>query len=192
MTDGTKTPQRTTTYEGRLTDTSRWDSFQIRPDDVFICTPPKCGTTWTRAICANLIFGKPDFDGKITDISPWVDSKIESLEMCMGILESQTHRRFIKTHTPLDGIPYSDSSEYLVVYRDPRDAYFSVRNHLLNMLNPPEMPQLSKDPKEGFLAWVEAPFEPGIGEQRSLEAFAQHFEFLGLSPSQEFTFFPLQ
>ena len=124
MTIDTELPQRTSTYVGRLTDTNRWDSFRARPDGIFICTPPKCGTTWTQAICANLIFGKSDFEGRITDISPWVDSKLESSDICMGTLESQTHRRFVKTHTPLDGIPYYESNEYLVVYRDPKDAFF--------------------------------------------------------------------
>jgi len=175
MTTETDLPQRTTAYVGRFTDTTRWDSFRARPDDVLICTSPKCGTTWTQAICANLVFGKPDFEGKITDISPWVDSNLESLDVCMRTLESQAHRRFVKTHTPLDGIPYFASSEYLIVYRDPRDTYFSVRNHLLNMLNPPDIPQLADDPKDGFLAWVAAPFEIGLGEQRSLAAFTQHF-----------------
>ena len=93
----------------------------------------------------------------------------------MGVLESQTHRRFVKTHTPLDGVPYFVRCEYFVVYRDPKDVYFSVRNHLLNMLNPPEIAPLANDPREGFRAWLEAPFEPGVGEQRSLEAFIQHF-----------------
>jgi hypothetical protein len=122
-----------------------------------------------------LILGTPDFEGKITDISPWFDSKLESLEKCLDDLETQSHRRFIKTHTPLDGIPYFESSQYLIVYRNPKDAYFSVRNHLFNMLEPPEIPQLANDPREGFRAWIDAPFEEGLGEQRSLEAFVQHF-----------------
>ena len=174
-TDRTDIPQRTSTYVGRLTDTSRWDSFTNRTGDVLICTPPKCGTTWTQAICANLIFGTPDFEGKITDVSPWFDSKLESLQTCLDVLGSQPHRRFIKTHTPLDGIPYFQSCHYLIVYRNPKDAYFSVRNHLLNMLEPPKIPQLSHDPGKGFRAWIEAPFEHGLGEQRSLEALVQHF-----------------
>lgn len=168
-------PARTTKYVGLLTDTDRWDAFQPRADDIFVCTPPKCGTTWTQAICANLIFGKADFEGKITDISPWIDSKIESEEICARVLKAQTHRRFIKTHTPLDGIPYFESCEYLIVYRDPRDAYFSIRNHLRNMRNTPDMPQLAEDPKEGFVAWVESPFKEGVGDQRSLEAFTRHY-----------------
>ena len=70
-------PEPTSTYAGRLTDTSRWASFLVRPGDIFICTPPKCGTTWTQAICAHLIFGTMVIPGKLTNISPWFDSKLE-------------------------------------------------------------------------------------------------------------------
>ena len=94
----------------------------------------------------------------------------------MATLESQDHRRFVKTHTPLDGVPYFPSCKYLIVYRDPKDVYFSLRNHLLNMIDPPDIPQLASDPRKGFSAWLNTPFEPGMGEQRSLEAFAYHFE----------------
>ena len=41
-------------------------------------------------------------------------------------LESQTHRRFIKTHTPLDGIPLDDRATYIVVARHPLDAVVSM------------------------------------------------------------------
>ena len=136
MSESVEYPVRTTRYQGWLVDTDRWNSFSSRVGDIFICTPPKCGTTWTQAICANLIFGTSDFGSKLTDISPWIDSKIESEEVCRSSLELQTHRRFIKTHTPLDGIPYFDACEYLVVYRDPKDTYFSLRNHLLNLQEP--------------------------------------------------------
>lgn len=171
-------PKRKTTYLGPLTDTNRWDDFGVREDDIFICTPPKCGTTWTQAICAFLILDTLQLNGNLLHISPWFDSKLLSLEDCLRILEGQTHRRFIKTHTPLDGIPYFDHSVYLMVYRDPKDAYFSIRNHLLNMVDipNPDMPQLAADPRDGFRAWLQAPFEPGIGEQRSLEAFTHHFQ----------------
>jgi hypothetical protein len=41
--------------EGFVFDSSRWDSFERRPGDIIICTPPKCGTTWTQMICALLV-----------------------------------------------------------------------------------------------------------------------------------------
>lgn len=100
------------------------------------------------------------------------------------------HRRFIKTHTPLDGISYFPSCEYLLAYRGPKGACFSRRNHLLNMQNPPDLPQLAADFNEGFRAWVEELFEPGAGGQRSLEAFIQHFcSFRNYQHLENFHFF---
>ena len=171
-------PQRTVTYLGPRTDTNRWDLFQARENDIFVCTPPKCGTTWTQAICAFLILDTNRLEGNLGEISPWIDNKRMPIDVRLGILEAQTHRRFIKTHTPLDGIPYFENSVYLMVYRDPRDAYFSLRNHRFNMFDPPnfDSPQLAANPRDGFRAWLQAPFEPGTGEQGSLEAFVYHFQ----------------
>lgn len=46
---------------------------------------------------------------------------------------TQTHRRFIKTHTPLDGIPNDPTVTYICVGRDPRDAALSMDRHIDNM-----------------------------------------------------------
>jgi aryl sulfotransferase len=48
-------------------------------------------------------------------------------------LDAQTHRRFIKTHTPLDGLPVDPSVTYLCVGRDPRDVALSMDNHMDNL-----------------------------------------------------------
>ena len=39
-------------YEASMYDSSRWDGFGLRPGDIIISTPPKCGTTWMQMICA--------------------------------------------------------------------------------------------------------------------------------------------
>ena len=46
-------------YRCGLTDSSRWREFQLRPDDIVISVPSKCGTTWMQMICALLIFQTP-------------------------------------------------------------------------------------------------------------------------------------
>lgn len=129
------TPEKTANYFGPFTDTTRWDDFKHRPDDIFICTPPKCGTTWTQAICAMLVFGKVDHGHKPGIISPWIDAQLAPIDEYLNQVESQKHRRFIKTHTPLDGIPYYPGCTYLVVVRDPRDVYLSALDHRDNMNN---------------------------------------------------------
>jgi aryl sulfotransferase len=42
---------------------------------------------------------------------------------------AQTHRRFLKTHLALDGIPYDESMQYIYVGRDLRDVFMSLWNH---------------------------------------------------------------
>ena len=50
----------------------------------------------------------------------------------MRDLDAQTHRRFIKTHTPLDGLPLHDDVTYVIVGRDPR-RQVSMEHHRRNM-----------------------------------------------------------
>ena len=73
-------PRQSQAYFGPITDTSRWQNFRHRTDDIFICTPPKCGTTWTQAICAMLVFGKADHGAMPGMISPWIDAQFAPIE----------------------------------------------------------------------------------------------------------------
>ncbi|KIN64295.1 Sulfotransferase [Sulfitobacter noctilucicola] len=43
------------------------------------------------------------------------------------------HRRCLKSHTPMDGLPLNDHAQYICVFRHPIDAHFSYRKHLRNM-----------------------------------------------------------
>jgi hypothetical protein len=122
-----------TRYRSIIADSGRWDGFSFRPGDVVISTPPKCGTTWTQMLCALLIFDGPDFPAALANLSPWLDMCNRPLAEVTADLAAQTHRRFIKTHTPLDGLPLHDDVTYLVVGRDPRDVMISYEHHAANM-----------------------------------------------------------
>jgi len=140
-------PERKYTYNNITTNSQRWDGFKPRAGDVIISTPPKCGTTWTQMICALLIFQKPKFERKLTDYTPWLDMAVKPVEEVLATYEAQTHKRFIKTHTPLDGIPYFENVNYLFVARDPRDAFISMGNHFGNM-RPEAVARLMKSAQE--------------------------------------------
>ena len=120
-------------YRSIIADSSRWDGFAFRPGDVVISTPPKSGTTWTQMLCALLIFDGPVFPAPLDQVSPWLDMSNRPLAEVTAALAAQTHRRFIKTHTPLDGLPLHPDVTYLVVGRDPRDVAISYEHHAANL-----------------------------------------------------------
>jgi aryl sulfotransferase len=119
-------------YKTIMYDSARWDGFTLRPDDIVISTPPKCGTTWMQMICALLVFQTPDLPQPLDIISPWLDMQTRSRDDIVADLEAQTHRRLIKTHTPLDGIPELEGVTYITIGRDPRDVGVSWEYHMKN------------------------------------------------------------
>lgn len=120
-------------YRNFVWNNARWDGFDLRPDDIIISTPPKCGTTWMQMQCALLLFRTPDLPKPLATLSPWLEMNTRPKDDVWSDLAAQTHRRFIKSHTPLGGIPWDDRVTYLHVARDPRDAGLSWDNHLMNM-----------------------------------------------------------
>jgi aryl sulfotransferase len=117
-------------YRSAVADNSRWRGFVPRPDDIFVCTPAKCGTTWAQTIVASLLWPDGDAPGPVVSISPWLEAQFDPIDDVLGRLDAQTHRRFIKTHTPADGIPFFDHAKYIFVARDGRDAFMSMCNHM--------------------------------------------------------------
>jgi aryl sulfotransferase len=176
-----------------VADSARWDSFVFRPGDIVISTPAKSGTTWMQMICALLVLQTPDFERPLGRLSPWLDLETRPLHEVLGDLEAQPHRRFLKTHTPLDGLPFDERVTYVCVGRDPRDCAFSARNHLRNMdldgalevveavVGPEEMgkrlPKRPPPPPESeldwFWSWVELA-RPPTETVMSLRATLHH------------------
>ena len=112
-------------------DSTIWDAFAFRDDDVVIATYAKSGTTWVQQIVANLIFAGAA-DVPVAEISPWLDLRVPPKPVKLAALEAQTHRRFVKTHLPVDALVYSPKAKYLFVGRDGRDVVWSLYNHHAN------------------------------------------------------------
>jgi hypothetical protein len=107
-------------------DSARWSNFRFRAGDIVISTRSKCGTTWMQMICALLVFGTSDLPAPLSELSPWLDHEIEPAADVVRRLEDQRHRRFVKTHTPLDGVPVDRRATYVVVGRHPLDMAVSL------------------------------------------------------------------
>ena len=124
------TPYR---YQSPDEDSGRWLGFPFRGGDLVISTRSKTGTTWLQMICGLLIFQTPRLPAPLGQLSPWLDHLIAPREQVYAQLAAQQHRRFIKTHTPLDGIPVDPRASYLVTGRHPLDVAVSLYHHSGNI-----------------------------------------------------------
>lgn len=113
-------------YQSPDEDSARWSQVVFRPGDVVISTRSKHGTTWMQMICALLVFQTPDLPAPLAELSPWVDWLVLPQDEVLARLRSQRHRRVLKTHTPLDGVPLDPQARYVVVCRHPLDAAVSL------------------------------------------------------------------
>lgn len=122
-------PVKTREIHNHHMDSTVWNDFKFRDDDIVIGTWAKSGTTWMQQIVSQLIFdGAEGID--VPTLSPWVDMRIMPPE-AIAALEQQTHRRFLKTHLPVDALVFSPKAKYIYVARDGRDACWSAYNHFL-------------------------------------------------------------
>jgi aryl sulfotransferase len=123
-------PVKTREMHNHHMDSTVWNRFKFRPGDIVVATYAKSGTTWTQQIVAQLIFnGAEGID--VPHLSPWVDLRIMPPEAIAG-LEQVPHRRFVKTHLPVDALVFSPQAKYLYIGRDGRDAIWSMYNHHAN------------------------------------------------------------
>lgn len=121
-------PRKTRELMNHHMDSTVWNDFNFRPDDVVVATYAKSGTTWTQQIVGQLVFnGDPSV--AIHEISPWVDLRVPPKQDKLAALEAQTHRRIVKTHLPLDALVFDPQAKYIYIGRDGRDVVWSFYNH---------------------------------------------------------------
>jgi hypothetical protein len=165
-------PDSPVRYRSADEDSARWNGFVFRDRDIVISTRSKSGTTWMQMICALLVFQTPKLPAPLVDLSPWLDWLGAPREEVHSRLAAQRHRRFIKTHTPLDGVPLDPRVHYVVVARHPLDMAVSLYHQGAN-LDRARMRQLTGRPEPEERAgpppslhqwlgtWIEREVEPG-------------------------------
>jgi aryl sulfotransferase len=128
MPDAIQWPEKTREMHNHHFDSTFWDDFEFRDDDIVIATYAKSGTTWVQQIVSQLIF-----DGaeglEVAHMSPWIDLRIPPREVKMPEVAAQEHRRFVKTHLPVDALVFSPKAKYIYIARDGRDVVWSMYNH---------------------------------------------------------------
>ncbi|MGH6934124.1 MAG: sulfotransferase domain-containing protein, partial [Dongiaceae bacterium] len=91
-------------------------------------TYAKSGTTWVQQIVSQLVFAGAE-DLPVAEMSPWLDLRVPPKQLKLAAVAAQAHRRFIKTHLPVDALVYSPKAKYLYIGRDGRDVAWSLHNH---------------------------------------------------------------
>ena len=159
-------PKKTRELKHCIMDSTIWNDFNFRDDDIIVATWQKSGTTWLQQIIAQLVFQGKTEGIPISEVSPWVDMRLPPPELRPD-LDLQTHRRFLKTHLPADALVYSPKAKYVYIARDGRDCLWSLYNHhhsltpelyealkslpnIAPVFEPPEI----DNPREYFLAWL--------------------------------------
>jgi aryl sulfotransferase len=135
-------------YRSHDEDSARWLDLAFRPGDIVISTRSKSGTTWMQMICALLVFRRPELPAPLAQLSPWVDWLVLPSDQVLAGLAAQQHRRFMKTHTPLDGVPIDADVTYIVVARHPLDMAVSLY-HQGDNLDRARLQELTGNPESG-------------------------------------------
>ena len=102
--------------------------YKAQPEDLFIATYPKCGTTWTMNIVFLILNDGVPLSGneKMDDVFPHLEEvgadKVQNLELKGGY-------RLIKTHLPYSMTPQNSKAKYIYIARNPKDCCVSFFHH---------------------------------------------------------------
>jgi aryl sulfotransferase len=147
--------ERRREYRGVVTDTDVRTWFTPRRDDVFVVTPPKCGTTWVLNIVMMLIHGRAIPDAGGSQHAPWLDAAFRDRHAVTAFPDGLDRRRCIKTHTPMDGISYAAEPSYVALCRHPVDVHLSLRTHAGNMKHDWRDYMFPEDERTGFRRFLD-------------------------------------
>jgi aryl sulfotransferase len=170
-------PSKSKDHISNAFDSTRWNQYKVRRGDTVISTYAKCGTTWMEQIVLHLHHSGKDIP-LLRNVRAWIELRSkrqngdeQPVEELIDWMERLPSPRQIKTHLPLDYLPYHPEVKYIVVGRDMRDAYPSWHNHLLQTGE-----FTDKDLHAFWQTWVEKGIE-GNAPAATKDTAHPHFGF---------------
>ena len=114
--------------------------YKPQPEDVFVATQMRCGTTWMQQVVYEIVNrGRGDLSdrghGHLYATSPWIDA-INSVSLEDSPLVGEKQTRIIKTHLPTILCPYSSQAKYLYITRHPVSCFASILDFNRTLLGP--------------------------------------------------------
>jgi hypothetical protein len=123
-------------------------SYRPNAHDVLVCAYGKSGTTWALQIAVQIVHrGRASFTN-VHDLVAWPDAPgkvfpIVALEDQAPRIRCPTGLRVIKTHLPMQRVPYGTDARYVCVTRDPKDVFVSSYYFVRSLLLGPAMPRVA-------------------------------------------------
>ena len=119
-------------------------SLKLRPSDIFICSYPKSGTTWTQHILLSLLFcHKANASSRlppykhVSEYAPFyeIDAHWNGPELAPSIQENHTRlgTRVFNTHLRYDMLPQG-GCRIIYIVRSPLDTCVSFYHHLAHQV----------------------------------------------------------
>lgn len=106
--------------------------FATRPDDLFISSYPRSGTTWLQQILVVLAHDGDPGGTHISQHAPWFERNLALGTRRVGDFDALPAPRIFKSHLPLAWLPRG--GRYVYALRDGRDVavsyYHLYRSHL--------------------------------------------------------------
>jgi hypothetical protein len=119
---------------------ARAKAYAPKPEDVFVVTQMRCGTTWMQQVVHQIVtrgegeFGAPGRQHMYA-VSPWIDA-VNSVSLDDAPLVGEPPKRVIKSHLPAQLCPYSEQAKYIYVARHPVSCFASIIDFNRSMLGP--------------------------------------------------------
>lgn len=163
-------------YSGGHIRPERWATWVPNKGDILVCTPPKCGTTWTQTMLAMLVHGGAELPARLPVLSPWVDADLGvPADEVAEALAAQNGRRVVKTHAPADGFPIWEGVTVIAVYRHPLDVFFSLRKHIANQTDAGDDDMYKWPVPRSIRAYVSNPSDSNSFDEDNLMCMATHY-----------------
>ena len=106
--------------------------FVLRPDDLFIVTFPKSGTTWAQQIVKLLRSGGIEDGTIVSELVLWLEQHGKVLPSGQTF-DNLPSPRFFQSHTPYEmmpgGPPHTSPAKYIYIARNPKDVAVSQYYH---------------------------------------------------------------
>ena len=107
----------------------RAEGYQPRPEDIFVVTQMKCGTTWMQQVVFEILHRGQghlvDTGTTMYSVSPWLEGRKSVSIDEAPLIGTERPSRIIKTHLPVVLCPYDPAARFIYVARHPTSCFAS-------------------------------------------------------------------